>query len=95
MKLAKEQSFTTIEMAEYIPAAIAFAIAINSIPKRYSYDSLARTKVCNELQEHYGKERMLPKHYNWCLQNGAEDMIGHFGYDIPVRKIEANTTPKQ
>jgi hypothetical protein len=82
-------------MAEYIPAAIAFAIAMKSIPHMQKPDQLARTKLCNDLQEHYGKERMLPKHYNYCLQYGSEYMMGHFGYEIPVRKIEANSTPRQ
>jgi hypothetical protein len=72
-------------MAEYIPAAIAFAIAINAV-KEKKPDFMARAKVCNALQDHFGKEHMQSKHYNWCLQYGAEDMMGHFGYDLPPKR---------
>jgi hypothetical protein len=63
-------------------AVIITALKLNSERKP---DRLARAKVCDAL-----REQMSSNQFSWCLEYGAEETMGHWGYQLG--KIDSNPT---
>ena len=57
-------------------------------------DYVARTKVCNALQDYYTKERLTSYHYDWCLQYGPTDMMSYHKTQFQTPKFEPKTANK-